>query len=244
MLRTTPFTSASFELLGGIHASPTKQFYQFHREEFKAHVEEPFQQVLRLVAEALPPLITALMETEDHLFSRFLKNDYGRGGAWDFYWGAFYTGGGRRSEGAQLYLCIDRNVLKYGFYIGVYAGEHHRRFTRNCRACASELLPYLRRVLPETIVSFDTNDGGVRISPGVARTGVRVTWESYLRNPYLVENDVCIRTPKQEILTTTERDLVTKIAEVHVKLFPLVLLAVHDDPLPLIRRHLSTVGLV
>jgi len=135
MSRTIPFTSASFELLGGIHANPTKQLYQSHKEEFKAHLEELFQHVLRLVAKALPPEIRALMETEDHHFSRFVKNDYGRGGAWDFYWGAFYTKGGRRSEGAQLYLCIDRNVLKYGFYIGVYAGEHHERFSHNCRAC-------------------------------------------------------------------------------------------------------------
>lgn len=108
---------------------------------------------------------------------------------------------------------------------------------------APELLPYLRGVLPETIVSFATNDGGVRIAPAFARAGVRVTWEGYLRNPYLLENDVCIRTPRQEILTARENELVTRIAETHVKPFPLVLLAVHDDPLPSIRRHLGTVGL-
>jgi hypothetical protein len=227
-----PFTSASFELLARIHANPTKQFYRSHKEEFKAHVEEPFQRVLCLVAESLPSQVRALMETEDRLFSRFLKNDYGRGGAWDFYWGAFYTKGGRRSEGAQLYLCIDRNVLKYGFYIGVYADEYHERFTYNCRAHA-----------PETIVSFDTNDGGVRIAPRVVRTGVRVTWESYLRNPYLLENDVCIRVPKEEVLTTKEHELATRIGETHVKLFPLVLLALYNDPLPSIQRYLSTVGL-
>jgi 5-methylcytosine-specific restriction protein B len=242
MFRTLPFTSASFELLGSIHANPTKQFYESHKGAFKADVEEPFQRMLRLVAKALPSQVRALMETKEHLFSRFLKNDFGRGGAWDFYWGAFYTKGGRRTEGAQLYLCIDRNVLKFGFYIGVYAREHHERFTHNCRANASELLPYLRRVLPETIVSFDTNDGGVRIAPG-ARAGVRATWESYLRNPYLLENDVCIRIPKQAVLATTERDLVASVTDTHVKLFPLVLLAVHDDPLPLIRRYPSAVGL-
>jgi 5-methylcytosine-specific restriction enzyme B len=241
-MRTMPFTSATFELLAGIHANPTKQFYQSRKEAFKAEVEEPFQQVFRLVADALPLQIQAQMETQEHLFSRFLKNDYGRGGAWDFLWGAFYTRGGRRSEGAQLYLHIDRNVVKYGFYIGVYAGEHHERFTRNCRAYACELLPYLRRVLPETVVSFDTNDTGPRIAPA-ARGNVRVTWESYLRNPYLLENDVCIRMPKQEALSVTAREWVTRIRDTHVKLFPLVALAVHNDPMPSIRQYVSVTGL-
>ncbi len=241
-LRTTPFGPATFELLAGIHANPTKLYYQSHKEAFKAEVEEPFQQVFRQVMSALPPPIAAQMETQEHLFSRFLKNDYGRGGAWDFLWGACYTKGGRRTEGAQLYLHIDRNVLKLGFYIGVYAGGLHERFTRNCRAHGSEMLPYLRRVLPETILSFDTNDTGVRIAP-VSRGNVRVTWESYLRNPYLLENDVCIRMPKGEVLKATGQALVTKIRDTHVRLFPLVLLAVHEDPMPAIRQYAGSVEL-
>ena len=70
-----------------------------------------------------------------------------------------------------------------------------------------------------------------------------MTWESYLRNPYLLENDVCSLMPKQEALRATGQELIIRIRDTHVKLFPLVVLAVHDDPVPSIRQYLGGVGL-
>jgi hypothetical protein len=99
---TSPFQPRTFELLEGIHTTPTKDYYQAHKEEFKQFIEEPFQRVFRQVAERLPVQIRAIMETENHIFARFLKYDWGKGGTWEFYWGAFYPKGGKRTEDAQL----------------------------------------------------------------------------------------------------------------------------------------------
>ena len=79
------WTSEAFTLLEQLHLNPTKDFYSTHADEFKQRLERPFQQLLREVGKRLRPEITELMETEKRLFSRIVKNDYGRGGAWDFY---------------------------------------------------------------------------------------------------------------------------------------------------------------
>jgi glutathione S-transferase len=242
MHRTYPFTVTTFAVLEDIYAAPTKRFYDSHKEDLKLYVQQPFQRVLRRVAKTLPSQIRSMMETEAHLFSRFLKNDYGRGGAWDFYWGAFYTRGGRRTEGAQLYLCIDRHILKCGFFLGLYADEHRDRFVRNCRAHGPALLAYLRRALPDHTVSFGGGQTGADTAVAGVIGSVHRSWESYLQNPGKGEYEICIQSPKQQVLRTGEDELVAWITDADRKLFPLVLLASSDDPLPLIDLYLTSAG--
>jgi hypothetical protein len=98
------FTIETFKLLEALHENPTKDFYDSRQDEFKQYVEEPFQELLREVAAELPMEILAVMETSKRLFSHIRKNDFGQGGAWDFYWGAFYPKGGKRTADAQLCL--------------------------------------------------------------------------------------------------------------------------------------------
>jgi hypothetical protein len=74
-----------------------------------------------------------VLETERRLFSRFAKNDYGRGGAWDFYWGAFYPKGAKRIASAQLFTWIGSERFEYGFTLGDYAEEQFKRFMTNVR---------------------------------------------------------------------------------------------------------------
>jgi len=244
MNHTYPFTVATFAVLEGLYADPTKRFYDSHKGHLNLHVQQPFQGVLHRVALALPSQVRSLMETEAHLFSRFLKNDYGRGGAWDFYWGAFYTRGGRRTEGAQLYLCISRNILKYGFFLGLYADQHRDRFLSNCRAHGPALLPYLHGALPDADVTFGGGNTGANTAVAGVIGSVHRTWESYLGDPGKGEYEICIQAPKQQVLSTDENALVARITKAHKKLFPLVLLASYDDPVPVIQRYRTSTGLV
>ena len=87
------FSEKTFEHLRGLHESPTTTFYNERVEDFRLYVEEPFRKLMKSIAQHLPKNVTDFMETEKRLFSRIPKNDYGRGGAWDFYWGAFYPRG-------------------------------------------------------------------------------------------------------------------------------------------------------
>ena len=238
-----PFHPRAFELLEGIHATPTREYYLAHRAEFKQFVEEPFQRILRQAARRLSVQVRAVMETETHLFARFLKNDWGQGGAWDYYWGAFYPKGGKRTEDAQLSLWLDRQLLEYGFYIGAYGSEQRLRFQRNCQQLGPVLLPYLRDALPETVVSFGRHDNFHIAADGSIETRVRFTWEQFLSDPTQAENDVSVLVPRRELLALAAEELVTRIADTYARLFPLVLLAIDNDPLPAIRRYQQALGL-
>ncbi|HSN75887.1 MAG TPA: AAA family ATPase [Anaerolineae bacterium] len=238
----TPFNSRTFELLKGLHSTPTKAYYQARKDAFKQFVEEPFQRVFHEVAQRLPAPVLAVMETEHRVFARFLKNDWGQGGAWEFYWGAFYPTGGRRTEDAQLSMWIDHRLLEYGFYIGDYASAQRERFQRNCQEFGPALLPYLRDALPETLVRFADREH-FDVSPaGKVTVRSPLNWEEFLKDPAQVKNDVSIIVPRQQLLTLPEEQLVSQIAETYARLFPLVLLAIDDDPLPAIDRYLRAVG--
>jgi 5-methylcytosine-specific restriction enzyme B len=113
----------TFELLERLHADPTAAYYLAHKPEFEALVERPLQDLLRKAALDLPPQAQELLETERNLFSRIPKNDYGRGGAWDFYWGALYPKHGKRIADAQLFVVLNRLMLEFGFSVGDYGRE-------------------------------------------------------------------------------------------------------------------------
>ncbi len=239
-----PFTSRTFELLKGLHESPTKAYYQARKEEFKEYVEEPFQRVFRQVAQQLPAPLQAALETEKGVFARILKNDWGQGGAWPYYWGAFYPKGGKRTEDAQLSMWIDYRLLEHGFYIGDYGSAQRERFQRNCQAFGPVLLPYLQEALPETLVRFADREHFELSPEGVVAVHKPLTWEDFLKDPAQAKNDVSIILPRQQLLPLSEEQLVAKIAESYRKLFPLVLLATEEDPLPAIERYQRTVGLL
>lgn len=241
---SAPFTSRTFELLEGLHATPTKAYYQTHKDGFKQFIEDPFQRVFRQVAQQLPPAVRAAMETEKGVFARILKNDWGQGGAWSFYWGAFYPKGGKRTEDAQLSMWIDYRLLEHGFYIGDYAGTQRERFQRNCQTFGPALLPYLREALPETVVRFADREHFDVSSDGAIVVQTPLTWEDFLRDPAQVKNDISIILPRQQLLALSEEQLVAQIAESYRKLFPLVLLATEDDPLSAIERYQRAVGLL
>jgi 5-methylcytosine-specific restriction enzyme B len=234
-----PFTKRTFELLEGIHATPTKDYYQEHKAEFDQFVEKPFQRVLRQVAQRLPAQIRSVMETDKNIFGRFLKNDWGKGGTWHFYWGAFYPKGGKRTENAQLSMWIDRQVLEYGFYIGEHSNKQLLHFQRNCQEFGPALLPYLRNALPETVVGFGNVDKFEIAADGSVQAKKRYTWDEFLRNPAQADNNVSVFVSRNQLLALSEEELVTRIADTHTRLFPLVLMAVEEDPLPAIHRYLE-----
>ncbi|MBW7882764.1 MAG: AAA family ATPase [Caldilineaceae bacterium] len=194
---------------------------------------------MRQVAERLPSPIRDYMETEARLFSRFLKNDFGQGGAWPHYWGAFYPKGSSRSRAAQLIMSINYRYLECGFYIGNYGTDYAKRFERNCAAHASILSETLAESIGETGLLFGSR-GTFKIQADGTVTQERPgTLDAFLRAPSDFHFDVSHVIPARELLQLTEEELVARVAQVHARLFPLVLLAIHDDPLPAIAEYLG-----
>jgi 5-methylcytosine-specific restriction protein B len=104
------------------------------------------------------------------------------------------------------------------------------------------LVADLREALPEATVHFGSHDDLEVSEDGTVQVKVRCTWEQFLQDPAAAQNDVSVIFPGRELLVTSEDVLVEQIGQAYEKLFPLVLLAVGDDPLPAISRYLESIG--
>jgi 5-methylcytosine-specific restriction enzyme B len=176
--------------------------------------------------------------TPPNIVARILKNDFGQGGAWDFYWGAFYPKGGSRVEDAQLYLWINQDRLKCGFYIGKHGSVQRERFLRNCR----EHGPILKELLKETLsggrLLFGDGFDWIDLS-SISYKSPQPTWTEWLDSPDSFGINISHIMPAGEALDLDGQDLASRVAKVHVDLFPLALLCVSDTPLPAIQAYLK-----
>jgi 5-methylcytosine-specific restriction protein B len=102
-------------------------------------VIDPFRRLFAEAVRQLPEPLKEPLETERRLFSRFAKNDYGRGGSWDYYWGAIYPKGDSRVAGLQLFARIDYDQLTFGFSYGDPKSENAQRFAATCRQQAEQI---------------------------------------------------------------------------------------------------------
>jgi 5-methylcytosine-specific restriction protein B len=233
------FTPKSFELLSQIHENPTNEFYQARKEEFKSQVEEPFKQLMRNVAAILPDQIKDVMETEKKIFSRFTKNDFGQGGAWDFYWGAFYTKGGNRIEDAQLSMWMNHEGLELGFYIGDYGKDARGRFEANSRKYLKELMNFLEPIRRDEFFLLGSHHNFTITPNGTIVANEKMSWEEWFKDPNSGDYDASVLLSRQQVLKLSEKELMQLAVQVFQRLFPLVLLTVYDDPLPWIARYLN-----
>ena len=61
------------------------------------------------------------LETEANVFSRILKNDFGRGGSHSHLWMAFYRRPRKRLTDIQLSHAVYPDAFRWGLYVGDYA---------------------------------------------------------------------------------------------------------------------------
>ena len=220
-----PFTRRTFELLEELHAEPTRDFYNSHRDEFVEHVEEPVRELMTTVAGRLPEQMLSRLETEKRILSRIPKNDYGRGGAYDFHWAAFYPKGGRRIADPQLFISISREGLEAGFYVGDYAASPLELLTRNVREYRAlierEIAPTLARIEG---LCFGTGDQEGDESRSVAGGDTKP-----LLAPGAAQR-VAISMPVDKVLGQSKSEVVDRILGVFRAAYPLMLLSMEDDP--------------
>lgn len=235
-----PFTIKTFDLLAELHRRPKSDFYLAHKEEFKEYVEKPFQQVFNEVAAQLPNQIAEQMETKNRIFAKILKNDWGQGGAWDFYWGAFYSKGGKRTEDAQLFMWLNHERMEFGFYIGEHGSAQRKRFLRNCQENYEVLSQFILPHLTDSSIMFGSREN---FSIGSNNTVVRktnLTWEDWLNNPGAADIHVAVILPKSKVLHYSAEQLIQQIAQTFEQIFPLVLVATSDEPMRAIKEYLNS----
>ena len=232
------FSKKTFALLAELHEHPLVSFYTEHGEEFAAHVEGPLQELMHSVADRLPAQMLELLETGKRLFARIPKNDYGKGGAWDFYWGAFYPKGGKRTADPQLFLWINRNLLGFGFYVGEYGPDPRKRFVKNC----AEHAAVLKRSLEPGLSGGDLVYGEGDTAPDASQLplgGGKLAWNEWIVDPERFGIRVAIELPSADVESASRAALADLVAETYKRLFPLVLLAHHEQPMDAIRRFLG-----
>jgi 5-methylcytosine-specific restriction enzyme B len=232
------FTQRTFDLLAGLHADPTAEFYSNNKEALKEYVEEPFQDLMRTVVDKLNPEILDFMETEKGVFSRFLKNDYGRGGAWDYYWGRFYPKGINKSDGPQLLLFINREAMYAGFMFGDYASDAKEHFLDHIKSNKTRIDELLGDIFSKGIITtgnrylYDksVNDGEPK-PPS--------TIDAWMADSKIAEYDLTRLFLKEEVLHLSLEDLSDEIAEIYNQVYPFVILASSTNPIPMIERYLD-----
>lgn len=233
------FTPETFALLDAIARAPSAAFYLDHKADFKRYVEAPLQNLLRQAGARLPQMVRARMEMERNLFSRFLKNDFGHGGAWANYWGAFYPRGSRRIADAQLAIWMDRSRLGISFYINNYGRLPRERFRRNC-ARFSGILPGLLRHLVENPRIYLARDGRTRLDEqGQLLPEQPMTWEEWLEDPAAGDYWAFASLRPRDVLAMPGEELVSLAAALLADYFPLALLSMDEEPLAAIKAYLG-----
>ena len=234
-----PFSPKTFELLKGLHENPIRDFYNKHKDDFKTYLENPFQDLLRKVAQKLPLQMIDYLEVNKGLFSRILKNDWGKGGAWDFYWGALYPKGGKRISDPQLFMWINRDRLEFGFYIGEYGSDQRNRFIRNTQANHKILYNILNESFADSNVQYGEREEFVGGTKGVGINERRPSLQDWLKNPEEAGIHAAVFHPKEEVLQHSTEHFLEEIVQTYQALFPLILLAIHDDPMPAIADYIG-----
>lgn len=233
------FDEDSFRILEGLQLDPTQKYLDKYHVEIKESVQIPFQTLMKALIGRLNPDVSKLMETEKGVFARFQKNDFGQGGAHEWYWGAFYPKGSKRINDAQLLLTINKDAVQFGFWIADNAHHVKERFRNNWQKHKTKLLELLDPVLSTDI--FQASPPPI-ITPNdkVSHSEhLRLSWFEWLNDPNTDNLHVHQIISKDEVIRISSVELSEIIASAFNALFPFVLLAVSEDPVPLIEQYLE-----
>lgn len=226
----SPFTEPSFALLGQLQAKPTEDTYTVIKPTLKAKLSRPLQELVGSVVGDVPDAMRASMETEDKLLSRFTKNDYGKGGIWPYLWAAIYTKGASRLTGAQLYLFVNHEEVRCGFYIGDNAGGIRQRFRANAVKHRAEILELIKPLYE-----------GTQLTYGEDATGRphQTTLDTWLNSADSLGYRACVIVPKAKAVDLPLAAWRGLMLHWWNRLYPLAMLANMDDPMPAIRDYVQ-----
>ncbi|MDZ7698527.1 MAG: AAA family ATPase [Deltaproteobacteria bacterium] len=233
------FSSTSFELLGELVTAPKKETYLAKKDQFQKFVLDPFQNLFKTAVSKLPDAITDRVETEKDVFSRILKNDYGRGGAWPHYWGALYPKGGSRIKDPQLFIYMFSHAIRFGFYIGEYGSEQRELFQQRCQSDRTELLLLLRSYLKSPKLYFGDREDSDEPEKEELYKERQLSFKDWLKDPIKNGIHVSVQLSEEEVMSKSRDELVQVAVDTWETLFPLFLMALDDAPVPVIREYLG-----
>ncbi len=149
------FSEKAFLILDRLKTNPWFDQYRIEKEAISVEIMEPFK-VLRddIVVNWVIPNGYDL-ETERNVFSRLLKNDFGKGGCNHHLWFSFYRPGFRRLTDLQLAFSLFPGGLNIGIYLAERAEQSMARVHDLMSLSQAEFLITINKLL--------TSDGFVAV---------------------------------------------------------------------------------
>ena len=112
------FQEEAFAVLERLQAHPHIEQYREEKPDIERYIKTPFKRYRNdlVVNWVLPNRLG--FETEKHVFSRLLKNDFGAGGCHHHKWMAFYRPGRRRLTDLQVTHSLFPDSFRVGLFVG------------------------------------------------------------------------------------------------------------------------------
>jgi hypothetical protein len=153
------WTPAVFEMLDRLRAEPHIDQYNEEKPGVTDHLKDPFRRYRDdlVVNWVLPNRLN--FETEKHVFSRLLKNDFGAGGCHDHLWMSFYRPHTRRLEDVQITHRVSPDGFAVGLYVGAYATDLLAQAKERILAAPATYLDHVNRCLETDDWCFYTHRG-------------------------------------------------------------------------------------
>lgn len=153
------WSPAVFEMLDRLRAHPHIDQYEEEKPGVTEHLKDPFRRYRDdlVVNWVLPNRLH--FETERHVFSRLLKNDFGAGGCHDHLWMSFYRPETRRLEDVQITHRVSPDGFAVGLYVGAYATDLLMQAKRRIDEAPKTYLDLVNPVLERDGWRFYTHRG-------------------------------------------------------------------------------------
>ena len=153
------FTSATFGILDRLRETPHIDQYKKEKPGVTDDLKDPFRQYRDdiVVNWVLPSRLD--LETERHVFSRLLKNDFGAGGCHDNLWMSFYRPETKRLKDVQVSHSISPDGFDIGIYVGSYATDLLDRAVERIRHAPDTFLDLTNPLLEQEEWRFYAHGG-------------------------------------------------------------------------------------
>lgn len=239
----TGFTADAFAFMADLSANNNKAWMRENQERWKTSVREPMRALFAdlgplLKAKFDPYLVPDALEirpTAHQVLARINKNWAATPDSLyhEYFWGAFYREGLSRQTDAQLFINLNADEIRFGFFVGEYARDLRDQFRRRVLDDTEgfhKLVDELR--IAEDFEFVRTYEDGKPESIGINSAKDLQDW--------VESGDYDLLQPiSPEEAAALGPALADRVYDALRRVFPVYLWAVSDDPETTIERYLA-----
>lgn len=218
-----PFSHRTFELLSQLRSHPNERFYQLRKNKFKQHVEKPFQEIYRQVANQIPNQMTKWLDMNCEMFAY---------PEWNLYYKGFFPCKNISTKEANFFIDINYTHLFFGFI--VYRGSSYQNLFLENLQKYSEVKDF---VLENKL------DSRCQLH-GKKKRRSSYSLSSWLKKPAgkntthkSIQSSVHLSI--ETVLRSSTEELTNRILQTFQTIFPLFLIAICDEPMSAIKEYMN-----